>query len=291
MTRHDDTLGVILAGGSARRMQHREKALIELDGRPLLRHVQDRLAPQVSQVVISANGDPNRLAFSNSRVIADLRDDRPGPLAGMEAVMTAVDAPWYLFVPTDTPFLPRDLCTTLHHAAGDPATVAIAASGIHSHYAVGIWPRSALTAIQAALDAGSHALRDLLAEHPHRLGRFAISSTGIDPLFNINRPADLARADALLTPENRKVDRPMATLLYFAWIREKIGTASEQITLPDEVDTVAALMGFLRGRGDRYADALKGEQIRVAVNQVHAQPDDRIGNGDEIAIFPPVSGG
>ena len=83
----------------------------------------------------------------------------------------------------------------------------------------------------------------------------------------------------------------MAQILYFAWVREKIGTPQETIHLPAEVTTVQALMRFLRGKGDPHATALADVNLQVAVNQTHAQFQDPVADGDEIAIFPPVSGG
>jgi sulfur-carrier protein len=81
-------------------------------------------------------------------------------------------------------------------------------------------------------------------------------------------------------------------LLYFAWLKQKIGVASEEVTLPDDVGDVAGLVSWLKGRGDNYADALKDDAIiRVAVNQAYAKPATPIAEGDEIALFPPVTGG
>ena len=82
------------------------------------------------------------------------------------------------------------------------------------------------------------------------------------------------------------------TLLYFAWVRERIGRDSEEITLPADVRTVAALLDWLRSRGGGYAQALEDlSVIRVAVNQEFAAPDHAVADGDEIALFPPVTGG
>ncbi|MBF0460137.1 MAG: molybdopterin converting factor subunit 1 [Magnetococcales bacterium] len=83
----------------------------------------------------------------------------------------------------------------------------------------------------------------------------------------------------------------MTHIFYFAWVREKIGTPEERISLPAQVDTVDRLLHFLRGRGEPYASALADPQLRVAVNQCHAQLQDTLKDGDEVAIFPPVSGG
>ena len=82
------------------------------------------------------------------------------------------------------------------------------------------------------------------------------------------------------------------TLLYFAWVRERIGRDTEEIALPADVETVAALLDWLRSRGDGYAQALEDlSVIRVAVNQEFAAPDHAVADGDEVALFPPVTGG
>lgn len=81
-------------------------------------------------------------------------------------------------------------------------------------------------------------------------------------------------------------------LLYFAWVRERIGIGEETLSLPGDVTDVGGLLNWLATRGEQYADAL-GErgQIRVAVNQVYVQDDQVVSDDDEIAIFPPVTGG
>jgi sulfur-carrier protein len=81
-------------------------------------------------------------------------------------------------------------------------------------------------------------------------------------------------------------------LLYFAWLRTKIGIAEERVEPPAGVATVAALLEWLKGRGPRFADALKDSRVvRVAVNQEYVPPDHPIRPGDEVALFPPVTGG
>lgn len=84
----------------------------------------------------------------------------------------------------------------------------------------------------------------------------------------------------------------MTKLVYFAWVRERIGTREEELDLPAEVVTVADLLEWLQGRGENYAHALQQpEVIRVALDQEHVEHDDRIGNAREIALFPPMTGG
>jgi len=81
-------------------------------------------------------------------------------------------------------------------------------------------------------------------------------------------------------------------LLYFAWLRAKIGTAEEELALPSQVRDVKALLEWLKSRGPGYAEALKDlSHVRVAVNQDYVGPEHLIRDGDEIAIFPPVTGG
>jgi len=81
-------------------------------------------------------------------------------------------------------------------------------------------------------------------------------------------------------------------LLYFAWLRAKIGTAEEELQLPSQITDVNGLLLWLKSRGAGYAEALKDPKtVRVAVNQDYVGPEHPIRDGDEVAIFPPVTGG
>ena len=81
-------------------------------------------------------------------------------------------------------------------------------------------------------------------------------------------------------------------LVFFARLREDLGTGAEQLTLPPGVSTVAGLRAHLAERGGSWAAALaQGKAIRVAVNQEMAQPGTPVKPGDEVAFFPPVTGG
>lgn len=84
----------------------------------------------------------------------------------------------------------------------------------------------------------------------------------------------------------------MTKLVYFAWVRERIGRNEEEIDLPETVSTVADLLTFLKSRGEEYEHALQfPEVIRVALDQEHADHDEPIGSAREIGIFPPMTGG
>lgn len=82
------------------------------------------------------------------------------------------------------------------------------------------------------------------------------------------------------------------TLLYFAWVRQKIGRSEEAIALPDGVATVGDLAAWLAKRGAGYAEAFADpKRLRAAVNQDHVAFDARVSADDEVAFFPPVTGG
>ncbi|WP_207477724.1 molybdopterin converting factor subunit 1 [Arenibaculum pallidiluteum] len=81
-------------------------------------------------------------------------------------------------------------------------------------------------------------------------------------------------------------------LLYFAWLRSKTGIGQETVDPPEEVRTVADLLAWLPTRGPGFAAALANPAVvRVAVNQEYARPDHPLRRGDEVALFPPVTGG
>lgn len=81
-------------------------------------------------------------------------------------------------------------------------------------------------------------------------------------------------------------------LLYFAWLRTRIGRGEEEVSPPAEVATVADLLVWLEGRGGGYAEALaRADHVRVAVNQEFASRETPVGPDDEVALFPPVTGG
>jgi molybdopterin synthase sulfur carrier subunit len=81
-------------------------------------------------------------------------------------------------------------------------------------------------------------------------------------------------------------------LLYFAWLRARVGCAEEEVALPPQVHDVAGLVDWLRTRSDRHAEALRNlGLVRVAVNQDYVGLAHPVREGDEVALFPPVTGG
>ena len=81
-------------------------------------------------------------------------------------------------------------------------------------------------------------------------------------------------------------------LVYFAWVRERIGLPEEEVELPPGIATVADLVGWLKTRGEEYDYAFENEGVvRAAIDRVHARPDAPLAGAREIAFFPPMTGG
>lgn len=82
------------------------------------------------------------------------------------------------------------------------------------------------------------------------------------------------------------------TLLYFAWVRQKVGRGEERLALPEGVTTVGALAAWLAARGGGYGEAFADpSRLKAAVNQEHVGFEKAVGPDDEVAFFPPVTGG
>ena len=186
---------VILAGGRATRMGGSDKVLLVLNGQTLLTRVLDRLAPQADPVALNANGPPARFASYGLRVLADSVPDHPGPLAGILAAMdwaAGLGAGHVLTVAGDTPFFPHDLAARRVAQAG-AAPVLAATDRLHPTF--GLWPTALRDTLRAALAQGTRKVA-LWAQDQGAV-RVVFPAVPQDPLFNINTPADLARAEGL----------------------------------------------------------------------------------------------
>ncbi len=173
-----------------------DKALLPLNGRPLIAHVLDRLEPQVDRVLISANGDPARFAGLGCPVVAD--DQPQGPLSGVLAALAEAarqGATHVVSSPVDTPFLPGYLVPQLL-LASEVATegVAFAADVTGDHPATALWPVGLAPALAAFLATGEAKVTRFTSAHHAARALFP------DPraFLNLNTPEDLAAAEALL---------------------------------------------------------------------------------------------
>jgi molybdopterin-guanine dinucleotide biosynthesis protein A len=197
-----EPLGVVLAGGLARRMGGGDKARIRIGSKTILERVLARLAPQCSAVIINANGDLARFADAGLPVVPDSVPDFVGPLAGILAALdwAAAHAPAVADVvsaPGDCPFLPRDLVarlTAARRAAGLP--LACARSGEWRHPVLGLWPVALRHDLRRTLvEEGQRKIEVWTARHGVAIADWA--ATPVDPFFNVNTPEDAAAAERI----------------------------------------------------------------------------------------------
>ncbi|HYM31064.1 MAG TPA: molybdenum cofactor guanylyltransferase MobA [Candidatus Cybelea sp.] len=206
--RRPGVAAVLLAGGLARRMGGGDKCLRMLGGKPLLQRVIETVSPQVAALVLNANGDPARFGQFKIPVVADVVEGYAGPLAGILSGMEWAErhlpaCRWLLSVPTDAPFLPRDLAARLCEAVERGAELACAASAGQVHPVIGLWPVAMAGDLRRALiDEDMRKIDKFTARY--RLTTVEWSDQPVDPFFNANRPEDLAEAERLV----RLLDRP-----------------------------------------------------------------------------------
>lgn len=196
-------VGLLLAGGLSRRMGGGDKTLRAIGGRPILDRVIERMLPQVSALVLNANGDPARFAAYGLPVVADSIADFAGPLAGVLAGLdwaatNRPDCDFVASVATDAPFLPEDLVARLAAGMrGAGADLACAASAGQAHPVIGLWPVRLREELRHALvDEGVRKVDVWTGRY--RLVTVAFPVGRIDPFFNANRPEDIAAAEGLL---------------------------------------------------------------------------------------------
>lgn len=179
---------VILAGGQGRRMGGADKGLIDYQGRPLVEWVLEALAPQVDEIVISANRNLERYALYGRRVLPDTLPDFPGPLAGVLAALEAVRADWLLVAPCDTPHLPADLALRLLGAAQlEGVPLAVAEDATQVHYTCFMVRADQRDNLAAFLAGGGRAVHRWQAGLSSTHVRFDAAC-----FANLNRPDDLA---------------------------------------------------------------------------------------------------
>lgn len=196
-------VGVILAGGLARRMGGGDKAAGLVAGQSMFDRVILRLAPQVAEIVLNANGDAQRFADLGLPVIADSMSDHPGPLAGVLAGMdwaAQQGAAYVLTVAADTPFFPTDLGARLASRVSPDFPIAMAATpdpkrGIDRHPTFGLWPVDLADDLRDALQDGVRKV--VVWADRHGAATVPFPAEPFDPFFNVNTPDDMRTAEAL----------------------------------------------------------------------------------------------
>lgn len=199
---NDKIVAVLLAGGLSRRMGGQDKMLRGLGGESILARVIARVEPQAGILLLNANGDPERFADFGLPVVEDVVGDHAGPLAGLLTGMewtraNAPQCPWVLTVPTDAPFLPRDLVERLLWAVEDEgAEMACASSGGRHHPVCGLWPVRLAGELRRAMEEGVRKVDIWTARY--KLAVADWPTEPVDPFFNANRPEDMAEAERIL---------------------------------------------------------------------------------------------
>jgi molybdenum cofactor guanylyltransferase len=199
-------LGVILAGGLARRMGGGDKSLLSLGASSrVLDQVIARLGAQVDQMVLNANGDPARFDEFGLPVVADSLDGFLGPLAGVLAGLDYAAEHGFdhiVSVAADTPFFPTNLVSALETASKHmDVTIALAATKIEGgktvrHPTFGLWPVALRDDLRSALQDGLRKV--VLWTDQHGAETHVFESGVIDPFFNINTPEDLELANKMM---------------------------------------------------------------------------------------------
>ena len=202
MTMAEPTVGVILAGGKARRLGGGDKMLRAVGGRTMLDRIVERLAPQTVALILSANGDPSRFAGIGLPVVADDPQANLGPLAGILAALdrTATSRPdvaWVVSAPGDLPFIPTDLVVRLHAARAKAGTeLACAASGGRRHAATALWPVTLRGTLRQALTVeGERGVDRFITRYS--MATAVWETQPVDPFLNVNTPEDLWQAERI----------------------------------------------------------------------------------------------
>jgi molybdopterin-guanine dinucleotide biosynthesis protein A len=202
-------VGILLAGGKSSRMGGGDKCLRPLGGMPILARVVDRLKPQVADMIINANGDVTRFARYGLPAVADSIGHYAGPLAGVLAGLAWIkrnrpEIAWGVTVATDTPFFPTDLVQRFLVRLADQPALLVARSPKGVHPVIGLWSVTLMEDIEDSLNQGMHKVGGFAEQHQAIEVLFPpikIGGREIDPFFNINRPEELAEAEALITEQ------------------------------------------------------------------------------------------
>ncbi len=199
------TIGVLLAGGLARRMGGGDKSLLSLGGKRILDRVIARAQPQVDELILNANGDPWRFAEFDLPVVQDVIGEFAGPLAGILTGMNWAhanvrDAEWLVSFATDSPFLPADMVQRFMNTMSEKqADIVCASSNNQMHPVFALWPIRLKDELKAAMiDEKIRKIDSWTARYRTFQVDYDLGDNGLDPFFNVNRPDNLDEAKRML---------------------------------------------------------------------------------------------
>ena len=185
--------GIVLAGGQGSRMGGVDKGLQPFRGKPMVAHVIERLAPQVDELLINANRNPDDYARFGHRVIADEIPGFAGPLAGFERGLAHASSELVATVPCDSPFLPADLIARLRtQLESADAELAVARTGDQPHPVFTLMRRDVLPSLQRFLGSGQRKIDRWYGEL--RVAEVAFDDEA-DAFLNINTRDELAKLE------------------------------------------------------------------------------------------------
>lgn len=192
----DNITGIILAGGLARRMDRKDKGLLDINGKPLIGYVIDGLAPQVRSLVINANRNQEQYAKFGYPVISDNYPDYRGPLAGMYSCIVEVNTEYMLTVPCDSPFIPVDLASRLfNRMKQERAEISVASNGRRMQPVFALISIRIMDSLLDFLERGERRIDKWYAEQHTVTADF---SDKMETFVNINTPEKLLMVEAVL---------------------------------------------------------------------------------------------
>ena len=187
----EQVTAVVLAGGMARRMGGVDKGWADLNGKPLIHHVLDRILPQVSRCLINANRSLDAYGTLGLPVVTDLEGGFEGPLMGIATGLHHATTEWVLFVPCDGPFLPQELVARLLAKAEQAdADIAVAHDGKRLQPVVALIRRNMLESVRVVLAKGERKIDRWYVQQ--RMVEVDFSDYP-DAFVNVNRKDDIAQ--------------------------------------------------------------------------------------------------
>jgi len=186
ITNKSDITAVILAGGKGRRLGGQDKGLVEYQGKALIKHVLDKITPQVDHIIINANRNQSQYTDLGYTVISDDLSDFQGPLAGFAIAMKESKTEYIVTMPCDGPNLPSDYVARFMAATSDNKTIIVANDGKRLQPVHALIPVSLIDSLIEFLESGDRKIDRWYAQNTMKTADF---SDQPDVFFNVNTEA------------------------------------------------------------------------------------------------------
>jgi len=190
----NEMLALIMIGGQSKRMGGGIKSFIEFNHKSLLDRIIERASPQVNKMIINCNNKNKKLLKYDMPVIADLKQNYLGPLAGIHSAMNWIinnepQIKWLVSLPGDTPFIPKNLISSFKKKITSKSKIILAQSNNKIHPVIGAWHTSLFENLDNNLDQGVRKIMSWAKMHPIDYIDYSIEN--YDPFFNINSKDDI----------------------------------------------------------------------------------------------------